>query len=56
MVTLSGPDGYIYDPDGVATQEKIDYLGGDSGSGRNLVKDYADKFGVEFHPARSPGA
>ena len=26
VVTLSGPDGYIYDPDGVATEEKIDYL------------------------------
>ena len=23
VVTLSGPDGYIYDPDGVATQEKL---------------------------------
>ena len=26
VVTLSGPDGYIYDPDGVCTEEKIDYL------------------------------
>ena len=26
VVTLSGPDGYIYDPDGVTTEEKIDYL------------------------------
>ena len=28
VVTLSGPDGYIYDPDGVATEEKIAYLVG----------------------------
>ena len=54
VVTLSGPDGYIYDPDGVATQEKIDYLVEMRGSGRNLVKDYADKFGVEFHPGERP--
>ena len=54
-MTLSGPDGYIYDPDGVATAEKIDYLVEMRGSGRNLVKDYADKFGVEFHRVRSPG-
>ena len=54
VVTLSGPDGYIYDPDGVATQEKIDYLVEMRGSGRNLVKDYADKFGVEFHPGEKP--
>ena len=26
VVTLSGPDGYIYDPDGVCTKEKIDYI------------------------------
>ena len=26
VVTLSGPDGYVYDPDGVNTPEKIDYL------------------------------
>ena len=26
VVTLSGPDGYIYDPDGVATEEKVEYL------------------------------
>jgi len=40
VVTLSGPDGYIYDPDGVTTQEKIDYLVEMRASGRNVVKDY----------------
>ena len=25
-VTVSGPDGYIYDPDGIVTEEKINYL------------------------------
>ena len=54
VVTLSGPDGYIYDPDGVTTKEKIDYLVEMRASGRNKVKDYADKFGVEFHPGEKP--
>ena len=54
VVTLSGPDGYIYDPDGVSTPEKVDYLLEMRNSGRNLVKDYADKFGVEFFPGEKP--
>ena len=54
VVTLSGPDGYIYDPDGVTTDEKVAYLLEMRASGRNVVKDYADKFGVEFHPGEKP--
>ena len=49
-VTLSGPDGYIYDPDGVVTEEKINYMLEMRASGRNKVQDYADKFGVQFFP------
>ena len=54
VVTLSGPDGYIYDPDGVITAEKIDYLLEMRNSGRNQVQDYSDKFGVEFYPGQKP--
>ena len=54
VVTLSGPDGYIYDPDGVSTPEKVDYLLQMRSSGRNLVQDYADKFGVAFFPGEKP--
>ncbi|MBQ9388070.1 MAG: NADP-specific glutamate dehydrogenase [Lachnospiraceae bacterium] len=54
VVTLSGPDGYIYDPAGVITEEKIDYMLEMRASGRNVVKDYADKFGVEFFPGQKP--
>ena len=55
VVTLSGPDGYIYDPDGVSSSmEKIDYLVEMRNSGRNRVQDYADKFGVEFHAGEKP--
>ncbi len=48
VVTLSGPDGYIYDPDGVCTPEKIAYLVEMRQSGRDRVQDYADKFGCKF--------
>ena len=54
VVTLSGPDGYIYDPDGVTTEEKVAYLVEMRNSGRNRVQDYAEKFGVEFFPKEKP--
>ncbi|MFR9520651.1 MAG: NADP-specific glutamate dehydrogenase [Rikenellaceae bacterium] len=54
VVTLSGPDGYVYDPDGVSTEEKIAYLEVMRNSGRNKVQDYADEFGVEFFPKEKP--
>ena len=54
VVTLSGPDGYIYDPDGVTTEEKVEYLVEMRNSGRNRVQDYAEKFGVEFFPKEKP--
>ena len=54
VVTLSGPDGYIYDPDGVATEEKVNYLLEMRASGRNRVQDYADKFGCQFFPGEKP--
>ncbi|QZY54246.1 NADP-specific glutamate dehydrogenase [Crassaminicella profunda] len=54
VVTLSGPDGYIYDPEGVSTEEKFNYLVEMRASGRDKVQDYADKFGVEFFPGEKP--
>ncbi|MBQ4544501.1 MAG: NADP-specific glutamate dehydrogenase [Oscillospiraceae bacterium] len=50
VVTISGPDGYCYDPDGIITDEKIDYLLEMRASGRDRAQDYADKFGVKFVP------
>ncbi|MFR1233251.1 MAG: hypothetical protein ACLSCQ_06800 [Evtepia gabavorous] len=47
---MSGPDGYCYDPDGICTQEKLDYMLEMRASGRNRAQDYADKFGVKFVP------
>ena len=54
VVTISGPDGYIYDKDGVSTPEKINYLLEMRASGRNKAKDYADKFGVPFFAGKKP--
>lgn len=53
-VTISGPDGYVYDPDGIITDEKIEYMLEMRASGRDKVQDYADKFGVEFFPGQKP--
>lgn len=53
VVTLSGPDGYIYDKDGV-TGEKIDFLLKMRSSGSGKIKDYADKFGVEYFEGQKP--
>ncbi|MBO5746855.1 MAG: NADP-specific glutamate dehydrogenase [Clostridia bacterium] len=54
VVTISGPDGYIYDPDGVSTEEKINFMLEMRASCRNRVEDYADKFGVKFFKGEKP--
>ncbi|NOR86042.1 MAG: NADP-specific glutamate dehydrogenase [Bacteroidales bacterium] len=53
VVTISGPDGYIYDPDGISG-EKIDYMLEMRMSNTDKVKDYANKFGVQFIPNKKP--
>ncbi len=54
VVTISGPDGYIYDKDGISTEEKVNYLLEMRASCRNRVEDYADKFGVPFFKGEKP--
>ncbi|MBM4161893.1 MAG: NADP-specific glutamate dehydrogenase [Ignavibacteria bacterium] len=53
VVTLSGPDGFIYDKNGVKG-EKVDYMLELRASANDRVKDYADKFKVEFFPGKRP--
>lgn len=53
-VTISGPDGYVYDKDGIITEEKISYLLEMRASGRDRCQDYADKFGVPFFAGQKP--
>ena len=54
VVTISGPDGYVYDEDGINTEEKINYLLEMRASCRNRAEDYADKFGVPFFKGEKP--
>lgn len=54
-VTISGPDGYVYDKDGINTDEKISYLLEMRATGRNRVQDYSDKFTTaRFYPGEKP--
>ena len=54
VVTLSGPDGYIYDPAGL-NAEKIEYMLELRASGNDIVAPYADKFpGSTFYAGRKP--
>ena len=54
VVTISGPDGYVYDKDGINTEEKINFMLEMRASGRDKVKDYADKFGAEYFAGQKP--
>ena len=54
VVTLSGPDGYVYDEAGVNTQEKFDYMLEMRNSRRDRVEDYAARFHVPFFPGERP--
>jgi glutamate dehydrogenase (NADP+) len=53
-VTISGHNGYVYDPDGITTEEKLNYLLEMRASRNANIKMYADKFGCEFHENEKP--
>ena len=54
VVTISGPDGYVYDPDGISGK-KIEYLLELRASNQDIVKPYSYEFeGVEFHEGKRP--
>ncbi len=44
VVTISGPDGYVYDEAGINTEEKVNYL----------LEMREDKFGVPFFAGKRP--
>ncbi len=54
VVTISGPDGYVYDEDGINTEEKIEFMLQMRASGHDKVQEYADKFGVPFYAGQKP--
>lgn len=53
VVTISGPDGYIYDPQGV-TGEKVEYLLELRATNNDVVEPYAEEFGAKFVPGKHP--
>ncbi len=54
LVTISGPDGYIYDADGISG-EKIEYMLEMRASGNNRAESFAEKFpSAVFHKGKSP--
>ncbi len=53
-ITISGPDGYIHDPDGI-TGDKIDYLLELRATGDDICEPYAKRYhGSTFVPDRRP--
>ncbi|HOZ29488.1 MAG TPA: NADP-specific glutamate dehydrogenase [Bacteroidales bacterium] len=53
VITISGPDGYIYDKDGISGK-KIDYMLQLRSSNEDIVKPYSFEFGAEFHQGKKP--
>jgi glutamate dehydrogenase (NADP+) len=54
VVTISGPDGYIYDPDGISG-EKIEYMLELRASNQDIVKPYSYEFpNAQFRQGKRP--
>ena len=54
VLTISGPDGYIYDPDGISG-EKIEYMLELRASNEDIVKPYSYEFpGAKFFQGKRP--
>ncbi|MBQ3076001.1 MAG: NADP-specific glutamate dehydrogenase [Clostridia bacterium] len=55
VVTISGRNGYVYDPDGVTTEEKLDKLLAIRSSRHGRVEDYVESFpNAVFYPGEKP--
>ncbi|MFO7851163.1 MAG: NADP-specific glutamate dehydrogenase [Bacteroidota bacterium] len=53
VVTLSDSSGYIYDPAGI-DKEKLDYVKELKNVKRGRIKEYAEKYGVEYFEGQRP--
>ncbi|HAR42237.1 MAG TPA: NADP-specific glutamate dehydrogenase [Bdellovibrionales bacterium] len=53
VVTISGPDGFVYDKDGIKG-EKINYMLKLRSSNRDIVEPYAKEFKVPFYAGKRP--
>ncbi|MBO6046188.1 MAG: NADP-specific glutamate dehydrogenase [Erysipelotrichaceae bacterium] len=54
VVTISGRDGYVYDPEGINTKEKFDFMLKIRSSNDVKLADYAKEFNCEFHAKEKP--
>ncbi len=54
VVTISGPDGYIVDEEGVGTPEKWEFMKQLRSSNNDVVAPYAEKFHCKFVPGKKP--
>ena len=53
MVTLSDSSGMIYDPDGI-DEKKLAYVMELKNIKRGRIKEYADKYGVNYESGKRP--
>ena len=55
VITISGPDGYIYDEEGISTPEKISFLLKLRATCQDIVAPYAQQFPkAQFFPGKKP--
>jgi len=54
VISISGRDGYVHDPEGINTDEKIDFLLRIRAENEVKLEDYAKKFGAKFVPKQRP--
>jgi glutamate dehydrogenase (NADP+) len=55
VVAISGPDGYIYDEDGISTSDKFNYMLELRNSGNDIVAPYAEEYpNAKFFPNKKP--
>jgi glutamate dehydrogenase (NADP+) len=52
-ITASDSDGFVYDKDGI-TLEKLHYIMELKNEKRGRIKEYAEKYGCEFHASQRP--
>ena len=53
VITISGPDGYVYDPDGISTPEKWDFMLELRASNNDVVEPYIERYTAK-HPDQPP--
>ena len=53
VVTISGPDGYIYDPDGI-DRAKLDYIMELKNLYRGRIREYAEQYGCKYVAGARP--